>query len=145
MIGYISHVPMVPRTRGPIMQRLLGLRDAHPDQLIVIAANASREDRAALIRSGVAVFDDPAVATGSVAKLVRAGQAFGLPARELAPARPAARDRGELARALARAGAPLAEETPTASPDEALDALAAHGEIVLKLSAPSLTSTTRAE
>ena len=47
MIGYISHVPLVPRTRSAIMPQLLSFRDAHPDQLIAIAANMHVEDRKA--------------------------------------------------------------------------------------------------
>ena len=142
MIGYISHVPLVPRTRSEIMLRLLSLRDAHPDQLIAIAANMHVEDRKALVRTGVAVFDDPTVATEAVAKLVRAGQAF---TREpQAPAGPGASGASEsvLRAVLDDAGIGMAPETAIATPDQARSLLDGHAEVVLKLRAPGLLHKT---
>ena len=89
------------------MPQLLKFRDAHPEQLIAIAANLHPEDRSALVKTGVAVFDDPTVATESVAKLVRAGQAFGK-----RPHVPSAPDSvGDLSGPLASAGIIVVPET----------------------------------
>ena len=142
MIGYISHVPLVPRTRSEIMPQLLAFRDAHPDQLIAIAANLHAEDRKALVRTGVAVFDDPTVATEAVAKLVRAGQAFARAPQ--APAGPGAGGGSEAAlrAVLDEAGIRMAAETAIAGPEQALSLLERHGEIVLKLRAPGLVHKT---
>ena len=139
MIGYISHVPMVPRTRSGIMPQLLGLRASHPDQLIAIAANMLPEDRKQLVASGVAVFEDPIAATEAVAKLVNAGKAHGKPASvPSAPAEPLA----DLREVLPGIGLPMAEERAVRSPDEALDVLREHGAITLKLSGPELVHKT---
>ncbi|MDE0696370.1 MAG: acetate--CoA ligase family protein [Boseongicola sp.] len=136
MIGYISHVPLVPRTRSGIMPQLLKFRDAHPEQLIAIAANLHPEDRSALVKTGVAVFDDPTVATESVAKLVRAGQAFGK-----RPHVPSAPDSvGDLSGPLASAGIIVVPETVVGDAGAALEML--DGPIVLKLSAPTLRHKT---
>ena len=136
MIGYISHVPLVPRTRGGIMPQLLSFREAHPDQLIAIAANLHDEDRKALVETGVAVFDDPTVATEAVGKLVRAGQAQAKPV--VVPSAPEAS--GDLAALLADAGIGMVEERIVASPEEAAEML--DGPVVLKLSAPGLAHKT---
>lgn len=139
MIGYISHVPMVPRTRREIMPQLLGLRSGHPDQLIAIAANMLPEDRKQLVASGVAVFEDPIAATEAVAKLVNAGKAHDKPACvPSAPAEP----RADLREILPGIGLPMAEERSVRSPDEALDVLREHGAITLKLSGPELVHKT---
>lgn len=136
MIGYISHVPLVPRTRGGIMPQILSFREAHPDQLIAIAANLHDEDRKALVETGVAVFDDPTVATEAVGKLVRAGQAQAKPA--VVPSAPEAP--GDLTALLADAGIGMVEERVVASAEEAAEML--DGPIVLKLSAPGLAHKT---
>lgn len=138
MLGYISHVPLVPRTRVGIMPQLLSFADAHPDQLIAIAANLHPEDRKALVQTGVAVFDDPTVATEAVAKLVRTGQAQARPPQAPAgPGTPGA-DAGTLRARLADIGLPLIADTPVTSADDAAAAQSAHGRIVLKLSAARL-------
>ena len=142
MIGYISHVPLVPRTRSKIMPQLLSFRDAHPDQLIAIAANLHVEDRKALVQTGVAVFDDPTVATEAVAKLVKAGQAFARGPQ--APAGPGAygATEAELRAVLDEAGIEMVAEAAITAPDEALCLLEQHAEIVLKLRAPGLLHRT---
>ncbi len=139
MLGYVSHVPLVPRTRGDIMPWLLDLPSGNPDQLVAIAGNFHQEDRRELVQAGIAVFDDPAVATLAVAKLVRAGRAFAKAASVPVAAREHAAD---VRAVLAGAGVALAEEVPAASVECALDALREHGEIALKLSAPSLQHRT---
>ncbi|MYI68711.1 MAG: hypothetical protein F4103_08225, partial [Boseongicola sp. SB0673_bin_14] len=136
MIGYISHVPLVPRTRSGIMPQLLKFRDAHPGQLIAIAANLHPEDRSALVKTGVAVFDDPSVATESVAKLVRAGQAFEKPPNM--PTAPGGFE--DLSDALAAAGITLVTETVVDDAGAAVRML--DGPIVLKLSASTLRHKT---
>ena len=136
MIGYISHIPLVPRTRGQIMPQLLSFREAHPDQLIAISANFHAEDRKELIKTGVAVFDDPTIATLSVGKLVKAGQAFAKPS--MTPSAPGANS--ELADALAGAGIKMVKEVKVQSADEAAAQL--EGPIVLKLSATGLNHKT---
>lgn len=137
MIGYISHVPLVPRTRSGIMPQLLGFREAHPDQFIAIAANMHDEDRKALVRSGVAVFDDPTIATRAVGKLVQSGVAHRKKHSD-----PSAQGEVEDAnKLLAQAGIPIVEEWPVASAEEAV-AAAADARIVLKLSAPGLVHRT---
>ena len=142
MIGYISHVPLVPRTRSGIMPQLLTFRDAHPDQLIAIAANLHAEDRKALVRTGVAVFDDPTVATEAVAKLVRAGRAFARePRRPAGPGACGASD-ATLRAVLDEAGITMAAETAIATLEQALSLLERHGELVLKLRAPGLRHKT---
>ena len=135
MIGYISHVPLVPRTRGGILPQLLSFRDAHPEKLIALAANLEAEDRKALVQTGMAVFDDPTVATQSVAKLVKAGQAQMKPART--PSAPA--EFGDLSVILGAAGNRLAPETVVTTQ---ADAAMAKGTTVLKLSAPGLLHKT---
>ncbi len=136
MIGYISHVPLVPRTRGGIMPQLLSFREAHPGQLIAIAANFHAEDRRALVKTGVAVFDDPTVATNAVGKLVKAGAAFQKPATE--PSAPDGQD--DLTDALREVGIGLAPETPVATAEEAVTL--ADSPLVLKLSAHGLDHKT---
>jgi acyl-CoA synthetase (NDP forming) len=132
MIGYISHVPLVPRTRKQIMPQLLSFREAHPDQLIAIAANFDDEDRKKLIKSGVAVFDDPTVATVAVGKLIKTGQMF-----EKSATNPSASDEGsDLAEALSDSGIEMIVETRVTSAEEAVAHL--DGAIVLKLAASGL-------
>ena len=139
MLGYVSHVPLVPRTRVGILPRLMDLTAGSPDQLIAIAGNFHGEDRRELVRAGLAVFDDPTVATRSVAKLVRAGQAMAEAREEPeAPAPPAA----DIEAALAGAGVAMIDVRPVADEADALDALDAHSEIVLKLDAPGLRHRT---
>ncbi len=139
VVGYISHVPLVPRTRGDIMPQLLDLRQGNPDQLVAIAGNFHDEDRKELVQAGVAVFDDPTVATLAVAKLVEAGRAYS----KAASAPVAAMERAaDVRAALADAGIALADEVPVASVEDALEALREHGQIALKLSAPSLQHRT---
>ena len=136
MIGYISHVPLVPRTRKSIMPQLLSFREAHQDQLIAIAGNFHPSDRKALTETGMAVFDDPVSAAEAVAKLTRAGQAFAKPPTEPAPPGKT----GDLASLLSNAGIALAAETVVRSAAEAAGLL--DGPIVLKLSAPTLKHKT---
>tara|TARA_Y100000385_G_scaffold290995_1_gene366537 strand:- start:2789 stop:3724 length:936 start_codon:yes stop_codon:yes gene_type:complete len=136
MIGYISHVPLVPRTRGGIMPQLLSFREAHPDKLIAMAANLDIEDRKALVQTGMAVFDDPTVATQAVAKLIKTGQAHSKPASQ--PSAPG--DMADLDAALAKTGIERVRETLVGSADEAVAQL--DGTMVLKLSAPSLLHKT---
>ena len=136
MIGYISHVPLVPRTRAAIMPRLLSLRQAHTDQLIAIAGNFDPEDRKQLVQTGVAVFDDPTVATESVAKLVKTGRAFARPPAEPTPPS----EPGDLLNLLERAGISMAPQTEVNSADEAVALL--DEALVLKLSAPTLEHKT---
>ncbi len=138
MLGYISHVPLVPRTRVEIMPRLLDLTKDHPDQLIALAANLHAEDRVALVKTGMAVFDDPTVATEAVAKLVAAGQAFEAPASvPSAPGQP-----GDVVKALKAAGIRLPDTRDATALGDALAARAAHGSITLKLTAPDLVHKT---
>lgn len=139
VLGYISHVPLVPRTRGDIMPWLLDLPKGNPDQLVAIAGNFHEEDRKELVQAGVAVFDDPTLATLAVAKLVRAGRAYA----KAASVPVAARERaGDVRAALADVGIALAEEVPVATVEDALEVLREHGQIVLKLSAPCLQHRT---
>ena len=142
MIGYISDVPLVPRTRSEIMPQLLSFRDLHPDQLIAIAADLHVEDRKALVRASVAVIDDPTVATDALAKLVRAGEAVAREPRALAG--PGAADASEAAlRAKPdEAGIGMIAENAVSSSEQALSLLALHGETVLKLRAPGLLHKT---
>lgn len=140
MVGYISHVPLVPRTRKEIMPRLVALGHKYPHKLIAIAMNADAQDRKELVRSGIAVFDDPVVATESVAKLVQAGQAFGKPAMVPLAGPPAGTiDVGEAASLLVEYGIAMVREHSVATADEAV-ALQRDGgrSIALKLSAPTL-------
>ena len=139
VVGYISHVPLVPRTRGDIMPQLLDLPNGNSDQLVAIAGNFHDDDRKELVQAGVAVFDDPTVATLAIAKLVRAGRAFAKV--ESAPVAASARAADARA-ALAGAGIALAEEVPVTSVEDALEALREHGQIAMKLSAPSLQHRT---
>jgi acyl-CoA synthetase (NDP forming) len=142
MLGYISHVPLVPRTRTEIMPQLLSLAGAHPGQLIAIAANFHPEDRKALVKTGVAVFDDPTVATEAVAKLVRAGHAQQRAPQTPVGGRKASGAQQDLLRRLAEAGLPMAEEVPVASGEDAANEQARHGNVVLKLSATGLAHKT---
>ncbi len=139
MLGYISHVPLVPRTRVGIMPQLLDLPKKHPDQLIAIAGNFHTEDRKELVQAGVAVFDDPTVATRAVAKLVRTGRTFARP-----PALPEAPGAAvdDLRPALIETGLEIADDIPISSLADAVETLSAYGEIVLKLTAPSLKHRT---
>ena len=139
MLGYISHVPLVPRTRGAIMPQLLSLRENHPDELVAIAGNFHAEDRKALVQSGVAVFDDPTVATEAVAKLVAAGQAFEKPV--CTPSVPETKT-SDVGAALEEAGVVMVSATPVATETEALAALEHHGTVVLKLAASGLEHRT---
>lgn len=132
MIGYISHVPLVPRTRGGIMPQLLSFREAHPDKLIALAANLHPEDCKALVQTGMAVFDDPTVATQAVAKLVKTGQAQSKAASE--PSAPS--DPVDLDTHLAEVGIEKVREAVVSSVGDAAAQL--DGPIVLKLSAASL-------
>ncbi len=140
MVGYISHIPLVPRTRKEIMPRLVALGQKYRHKLIAIAMNADAQDRKELVRSGIAVFDDPVVATESVAKLVQAGQAFGKPPlTPLAGPPPGGGSSDNAAALLAEYGIAMAREHSLATAD---DAIAFHrdsgGPIALKLSAPTL-------
>ncbi|MDE0531903.1 MAG: acetate--CoA ligase family protein [Albidovulum sp.] len=139
MLGYISHVPLVPRTRAAIMPHLKGLREGCPDQFVAIAGNFRPEDRKELVRRGIAVFDDPAVAANSVAKLVKAGQKHSDPA--IAPHPPSAESR-DIRDALRKARIKLVDERRTDNVDAALDLLGQGGDIVLKLNAPGLRHRT---
>lgn len=143
MLGYISHIPMVPRTRDGIMPYLLGLRAKAPGQTIAVAMNASAEDRKALVRAGIGVFDDPVVATEALAKLVRAGAAFGRPAHDPAaePAGPPAPV--DIRGLLAAHGIAMTPERPVATAEVALAAAREFGSaIALKLSGPTLVHRT---
>ena len=139
LIGYISHVPLVPRTRGAILPQLLDLPQAHPDQLIAIAGNFHSEDRKQLVQAGVAVFDDPTVATNAVAKLVAAGTAFASPASAPAPPVDLVEDVRSI---LGGNGVTLAANIPVKTVSDAQAALSQFGEIVLKLAAPTLAHRT---
>jgi acyl-CoA synthetase (NDP forming) len=134
MLGYISHVPLVPRTRAEIMPKLLELTADHPRQLIALAANLHPEDRAALVRTGMAVFDDPTVATEAVAKLAAAGRAFD--AEPQVPSPPG--DGGDVEALLRSAGIRMPDTHAADSLDAALSALSDLGAITLKLTAPGL-------
>ena len=136
MIGYISHVPLVPRTRSAIMPQLLNFRRSHPEQLIAIAGNFHADDRKDLVETGVAVFDDPTSATLSVAKLVRAGQALEKPAADPVPAG----EPGDLLTLLTEVGISLVSEIRVTTAEDAVSLL--DGPIVLKLSAPTLEHKT---
>ncbi|MEX0283219.1 MAG: acetate--CoA ligase family protein [Paracoccaceae bacterium] len=140
MLGYISHVPLVPRTRGDILPQLHDLPKGHPDQLIAIAGNFHAEDRKALVQSGLAVFDDPTVATRSVAKLVQTGRAFAKVAAY--PNASEGQTTKDVRSALMDAGIEMVEEVEVGSVEDALSYLRAHGDIVLKLSANDLTHRT---
>ena len=134
MLGYISHVPLVPRTRAEIMPKLLALTADRPDQLIALAANLHAEDRAALVRTGMAVFDDPTVATEAVAKLAAAGRSFDTAPQ--VPSLPGAA--GDIETLLESAGIRTPETRAAESLGAALSALSDHGAITLKLTAPGL-------
>ena len=136
MIGYMSHAPFVPKTRQAIVEQLLTFGESYPDKLIALAANFFPEDRKALARSGVAVFDDPAVATEAVARLVRAGQAFAK--ADTWPA--VSEEAGDLPALLAAAGIETVAERAVATLEEAGRYL--HGLSVLKLKAASLAHRT---
>ncbi|MEM6986197.1 MAG: acetate--CoA ligase family protein [Pseudomonadota bacterium] len=139
MLGYISHIPLVPRTRPNIMPQLLELPSAHPEQLVAIAGNFHADDRKALVQAGVSVFDDPTVATQAVGKLVSACRAQAKPSAPPASARDAVQNVRD---ALAEAGVHLVETTPVESLDDALQFAASESEVVLKLNAPTLTHRT---
>ncbi len=142
MIGYISHVPLVPRTRGEIMPQLLSFAKAHPEQLIALAANLHDSDRKALIQTGVAVFEDPTIATEAVASLVKAGQAHLRPAQQPVGAGTSGVAVAAVRDMLAKAGVPMAETIEVNSVDDAKAAQADMGEIVLKLSGQRLNHKT---
>ena len=139
MLGYISHIPLVPRTRATILPHLMDLTAAHPEQLVALAANLLPEDRAALIGTGMAVFDDPTVATRAVAKLVAAGQAY---ARAPAPPDPPGARSDAVVPVLEAAGIPVLTGTPAPTEADAQEALTRHGALVLKLEAPGLAHKT---
>ena len=144
MLGYISHVPIVPRTRGPIMARLRALKPKFPDRHIAIAMNANADDRKELIQGGIAVFEDPVVAAEAVARLVRAGQAFAKQGAWPQPA-PTTGDAGraEALSRLERAGIPMLPETLVASAEEAARARrVSGGRVAMKLQAESLAHKT---
>ena len=140
MVGYISHIPLVPRTRKEIMPRLLALAKKHPHKLIAIAMNADAQDRKELVKSGIAVFDDPVVAIESVAKLVRAGQAFTRPGLAPVAGPPfGSIGIGEAAALLAEYGIAMVREQGLATADDAVDFQRNNsGPVALKLSAPAL-------
>lgn len=135
MLGYISHIPLVPRTRAEIMPKLMNLTAEHRDQLVALAANLHAEDRAALVKTGMAVFDDPTVATEAVAKLAATGRAFAAPAQF--PAAPEAPD-GDLAEAMVAAGIRIPDTRDAPLVEDAMAALSDHGRITLKLTADTL-------
>ncbi|MEM9223655.1 MAG: acetate--CoA ligase family protein [Pseudomonadota bacterium] len=138
MIGYISHVPLVPRTRADIMPKLMALTADHPKQLVVMAANLHAQDRAALVKTGMAVFDDPIVATEAVAKLAATGRAFAEPTQV-----PAAPQGGEAVDAtLDHAGILQPARRDATALSDALAVRAKYGVITLKLSAPTLQHRT---
>ncbi|MEM8664222.1 MAG: acetate--CoA ligase family protein, partial [Pseudomonadota bacterium] len=147
MIGYISHVPLVPRTREAIMPRLLTLRARHPDKLIALAANLAPEDRKALVETGLAVFEDPIAATEAVAKLARTGEAQAVPPRTLAanPGTVSPVSRGDAQALLSCAGIKVLAEHPMTSAQEAAAFAQTHGAIALKLSAPTLHHRTEVD
>lgn len=139
MLGYISHIPLVPRTRPDIMHWLRDLPNGHPDQLVAVAGNFHSEDRKELVQAGLAIFDDPTVATQAVAKLFKTGEAFAQPS---ATPEPESKTQGDVRAMLAGAGVQMIEEMQVSSEPDALAALEAHGEIVLKLAAPGLDHRT---
>ena len=139
MIGYISHVPLVPRTRGDIMPQLLSFTKDHPNQLFALAANLHDEDLKALTQTGVAVFDDPTTATESVAKLVKSGQAQ---TREPQNPKGAGSPSGDIIQKLGQAGLMMTSEADLEDVAEALAQHAKHGTLVLKLSARGLNHKT---
>ncbi|MEM9756413.1 MAG: acetate--CoA ligase family protein, partial [Pseudomonadota bacterium] len=139
MLGYISHIPLVPRTRAEILPKLAALTADHPYQLVALAANLHPEDRAALVKTGMAVFDDPTVATEAVAKLAATARAFEAPAQ--APAAPEP-EVGHVAQVLAECGIAMAETRDAAMSDAARAAFAEIGTITLKLAAPGLDHKT---
>ncbi|MCC5983017.1 MAG: acetate--CoA ligase family protein [Rhodobacteraceae bacterium] len=140
MLGYISHIPLVPRTRKEIVPQLLAMPAAHPDQLVAVAMNALPEDRKALVQAGMAVFDDPVVATEAVGKLVHAGRVFAHDATAPAGSEAQAALAGDaLNDWLAGAGIPLTPVIPVADADDAVArADAAGGPVVLKLQGADL-------
>ena len=138
MLGYISHIPLVPRTRAEIMPRLLELTADHPDQLVAMAANLHAEDRTALVKTGMAVFDDPTVATGAVAKLAAAGRAFAASAQVPAPPGRG----GDMNSILRQAGIRQPDTRDGTVLADALTARSEHGAITLKLNASSLQHRT---
>jgi acetate---CoA ligase (ADP-forming) len=140
MLGYISHIPLVPRTRASIMPRLLELPMRRPGTLVAVAMNAHPEDRKALVGAGMAVFDDPVAATEAVGRLVATGRAF-----ERAPVELAAPHQMEPVDAvvarnlLVRAGIAMLDDLAVATSEAAVAAAAdLPGRAVLKLSAPGL-------
>ena len=139
MIGYISHVPLVPRTRGDIMPQLLSFTKDHPNQLFALAANLHDEDRKALTQTGVAVFDDPTIATEAVAKLVKSGQAQ---TRASQTPKGAGRPSGDITQKLGQIGLTMATEVDLTDVVAALTQHANHGTLVLKLSATGLNHKT---
>jgi len=130
-------VPLVPRTRGAIMSQLLGFRQAHPDQLIVMAMNAHAEDRKALVQTGVAVFDDPVMATKAIAKLVKTGQAFNRAGQIPSASECAGMALADVRAALQDVGIAMAPEQRVDTEQAALEAFAELGLLVLKLATPA--------
>ncbi len=142
MLGYISHVPLVPRTRYGIMSQMLTFQSSHPDKLIAIAANLDDDDRADLVRSGIAVFDDPTVMTEAVAKLVRAGRSFEKPTTAPLPSGDQAGSIDAVIDILRNTGIEVLTDAHAASAAEAVSALSEHETIVLKLTATGLKHRT---
>ena len=139
MLGYISHIPLVPRTRPDILPQLLDPPKNKPGKLVAIAGNFHSEDRKDLVQAGVAVFDDPTVATRAVAKLVKAGKAFDRAAETPQAPGPIT---DKVRETLQKAGIQLVAESVVSSVEEAQAALDVHKEIVLKLTAPTLQHRT---
>lgn len=142
MLGYISHVPLVPRTRDGIMSQMLTFQASHPDKLIAIAANLESEDRADLVRSGIAVFDDPTVMTEAVAKLVRTGKSFEKPSTAPLPPGEQAESLDAVVDILRETGIEVLTDAPVKSAKEAVSTLEDHKTIVLKLTAAGLKHRT---
>jgi acyl-CoA synthetase (NDP forming) len=146
-IGYISHIPMVRRTGEAIIPRLLALPQRYPGKLLALAMNASPEDRRRLVENGIAVFDDPVIATECVARLIQTGMAFDKaptrpePARALAPM-----EAGAVQGLLATHGIAMVPEWPALDLADALACLRrSDGGITLKLSAPGLVHRTEVD
>jgi acyl-CoA synthetase (NDP forming) len=106
--------------------------------------NAHPEDRKALVRAGMAVFDDPIAATEAVGRLVATGRAFERAPVELTlPHQPTPVDAVGARDLLVRAGIAMLDDVAVATPEAALAAAAdLPGRAVLKLSAPGLRHRT---
>ena len=137
VLGYISHVPLVPRTRDKIMSYLLTMKGRHPDQFVAVAMNAHPEDRRELVQTGMAVFDDPSMMTASVAKLIHCGEAQQRP-----PSMPNASGAAGASTDLLRDLVPFAEIVAVDNVQDALNFRNDKGAIVLKLAAEKLAHKT---